>query len=81
MAQPNYPLHRPPPLAAGASCTHAIPMPTHAPMHVPMPTPMPTPAKTFEAMRSAVSAEQWHAQSNSPHGISAHVTPVLLTGM
>jgi hypothetical protein len=81
MAQPNCPLHRPPPLAPGATGTHAMPMPTHAPMHVPMPTPMPTPAKTFEAMRSTVSAEQQHAQSDSPHGISAHVTPVLLTGM
>jgi hypothetical protein len=62
MAQPSCPLHWPPPLAPGATGTHAI--------------PMPTPAKTSEAMRSAVSAEQWHAQSDSPHGISAHVTPV-----
>ena len=71
MAQPSCPLHWPPPLAPGATGTHAIPMPT----------PMPTPAKTFEAMRSTVAAEQQHAQSDSPHGISAHVTPVLLTGM
>lgn len=81
MTQPSGPFHRPPPRSRRyRHPCHAHPCPS-MPMHVPMPTPIPTPAKTFEVMRSTVAAEQQHAQSDSPHGISAHVTHVLLTGM